>query len=85
MTPDSTMPPTIGDLKAIGLTGALIWCVNSDCGRSATVSWEKIGLPDATPFPSVVKRKRFVCAGCGSTKASAIPDWSGHRASGTGG
>jgi hypothetical protein len=75
-------PPTIGNLRAQGLTGAKITCTG--CRRTADLTWEKIGLPDETPFPQIKAMKRFTCSVCKSRTCHMSPDWTGHKAQGSG-
>jgi hypothetical protein len=56
-----------------------------DCKRSEPVSFDVVALPDGTPFPNIVKLRRFRCEGCGSRNAVLTPDWRGMNAPGMGG
>ena len=68
-------PPTIGDLKAQGVKGVIAIC--DECPRpSTTKSWDAIGLPDETEFPSIVHRRQFRCETCGAA-GRIMPDWAG--------
>jgi hypothetical protein len=56
----------------MGVEGIEVMC--RDCRRSAALSFDVITLPDETPFPEIVKLRRFRCEGCGSNKAVVTPD-----------
>ena len=77
------LPPTIARLKEMGVAGVEAMC--RDCRRSAPLSFDVIALPDETPFPEIVKLRRFRCEGCGSKKAVVTPDWRGMKVPGMGG
>ena len=81
--PKPEPPPTIGDLKAMGVEGVDVTC--RDCRRSEPVPFAVLALPDETLFPRIVKLRRFRCAGCGSRAAFVTPDWRGMKAPGAGG
>jgi hypothetical protein len=84
--PESKLPPpTIGYLRRDGLDGVIVQCANIDCRRTADISWDAIGLPEDTPFPEIVFRARFRCAGCGQLDCYVSPNWRGYMASGNGG
>ena len=68
-------PPSIGYLRGQGVTSVYVSCGNSVCQRGSTLTFDAIGLPDDTPFPSIATRKRWVCRRCGSTGASVMPSW----------
>jgi hypothetical protein len=65
-------PPTVADLKAMGLTGADVTCTK--CHRARLIVWGDIGLPDETPFPDVASLRRFVCATCGAREFTGTPE-----------
>ena len=71
-----TQPPDITNLKAKGAVGAALYC--NVCHHSATISWEKLALPDETLFTGV-RELRFVCSACGGRRVHVMPDWSGMR------
>jgi hypothetical protein len=75
-------PPTIADLKSMGVEGVDVTC--RDCQRSKSLPFDRIALPDETPFPDIAKLRRFRCDGCGSSKAFVTPDWRGMNAPGAG-
>ena len=77
-------PPTIGSSKTEGLTGVWVTCLHPDCRRSVALEWDRLGLPDDTPFLEIGARRRFVCSGCGSREVSVTPDWREYRAQGMG-
>jgi hypothetical protein len=81
MMPETRIdPPTIADLKAMGVEGVDVTC--RDCQRSEPVSFDVIALPDETLFPNLVKLRRFGCASCGSRAAFVTPGWRGMKAPG---
>ncbi len=75
-------PPTIADLKRMGLTGVLPLC--RDCKHSGAVAFDALHLPDDTPFPLILRARRFRCEHCGSRDCQVTPDWRNYRASGMG-
>jgi hypothetical protein len=75
-------PPTIADLKAMGLTGAHVACTK--CFRDRILTWAEISVPDATSFPQIASLRRFVCAACGAREYTMTPDWSAYRPQGGG-
>ena len=68
-------PPTIGYLRRQGVTKVYVSCASTNCQRGSTLTFDAIGLPDDTPFPSIATRKRWVYRRCGSRKASVMPSW----------
>jgi hypothetical protein len=83
MRRESNKPPTIAHLSASGVAGVFILCL--DCRRSTDLPFERLGLPDQTLFPDIVRLRRFRCEGCGGRRAAVTPDWRGYKASGMGG
>ncbi len=57
-------PPTIAYLRGQGVTGARVSCRNVDCGRSVTVPFDNMGLPEGTPFPQIARLRKWVCQSC---------------------
>lgn len=66
-------PPTIADLKAIGMTGVQVTC--DFCQRSKAMAWDALGLPDEMLFPTIVHRRRFSCSACDRKGVTVVPDW----------
>jgi hypothetical protein len=80
MTAFAGHPPDIAHFKGHGLRGVLITCTN--CTRMSVMGWEKLGLPDSTPFPDIDRLKRFACSACGSKAVTIAPDWTACRPKG---
>jgi hypothetical protein len=78
------IPPTISNLRAIGLTGLSVTCGGADCQHSIDMKFDDLKVPDETPFPQIVKLRGFTCSVCGSWRVTAMPDWRMHRAHGAG-
>ena len=74
-TRNNRPPPDIAYLRGQGVVGARITCKGTDCGRTVTVTFDQIGLPEDTPFPQIARRRRWVCQKCGSREVSVMPDW----------
>jgi hypothetical protein len=81
---DQLGPPTVLDLKGMGLAGINSWCRNPDCRHSGKVSWDKLGVSDQTAFPAIQDKVRLRCSACGAANFQITPDWSGYRPSGSG-
>lgn len=64
-------PPTVGQLRGLGVTGARLWCVG--CGRNANLSWEALKALDEEPFPTAGRRP--ACTACGSRQVQRMPNW----------
>lgn len=64
-------PPTIGMLKAQGVTGARLWCV--ECGHHAVMTWKAMRAKDDEPFPTVGRSLK--CSACGGRQVHRMPDW----------
>ncbi len=73
-------PPTIAYLRGQGVTGARVTCRNAACGRSVTVPFDKMGLPDDTPFPQIARLRKWVCQKCKGRQVSVMPEWRDPRA-----
>ena len=78
------IPPTIGHLKAMGLSALRVTCANLDCRHSGAVTFEQVNASDETLFPALAWQRRFICRECGLRSRCAMPDWTGYRASGMG-
>jgi hypothetical protein len=68
----------------MGLTGLTVTCSGAECQHSTDMRFDDLGLADDVAFPEIKKLKRFTCPVCGSGRVTAMPDWTGHRAKGTG-
>jgi hypothetical protein len=62
---------TLGDMRASGVRGLLIFCSDYKCSHLIAVSgdrWpDEVRLSDLEP--------RFVCRACGNRGADVRPDW----------
>jgi len=81
MTPE---PPTIGHLKSHGLEGLFVTCANAACLNSKPFTFAALDLADDVQFPSIARRRRFVCTQCGGRMVNVMPEWRAHRAVGNG-
>ncbi|MGB8278411.1 MAG: hypothetical protein WCF20_10845 [Methylovirgula sp.] len=77
-------PPTIAHLKDHGLEGLFITCANPHCLHAAPFTFVALGLADDLPFPSIARRRQFLCTQCGGRAVNVSPDWRAHRAYGAG-
>jgi hypothetical protein len=77
-------PPTIAHLKTHGLEGLFVTCANAACQQSTPFTFAALGLEDDLPFPSIARRRRFVCSRCGSKAVNIMPNWRRLNASGMG-
>jgi hypothetical protein len=68
----NTGPPTVADLKAQGVPGATVWCI--ECHRRADKTFDELRAPDDMQFPEIVKTRRLRCS-CGSDRVSLMPNW----------
>ncbi len=75
-------PPSIAYLTAQGIAAAIVWC--ETCRHNARVQFSAMGLPTETPFPDIVRRKRFACLACGGREVTLQPCWADKPAQGTG-
>jgi hypothetical protein len=82
MRSESKNPPTIATLSASGVAGVYVLCQN--CWRSTAIPFDRLGLPDQTPFPIIVRLRRFRCEGCGGLRAAVTPDCREYKAPGMG-
>lgn len=72
-------PPTIADLRAEGIGGARMWCLNRACQHYGVVPFEAIQLPAGFNFIDLPKTRRFVCTECGAREVQVMPDWPRYR------
>ena len=72
---NNASPPTIAYLRSQGVSGARVSCRNAECGSSVTVPFDKIALPEDTPFPQIARVRKWVCAKCKGRQVSVMPDW----------
>ncbi|AVO46419.1 hypothetical protein [Phreatobacter cathodiphilus] len=70
-----TAPPTVGQLRALGVVGARLWCIG--CGRHAILSWEALKAKDEEPF--LTAGRRPACKACGGRQVQRMPDWPQHE------
>jgi len=77
-------PPTVGNLKSMGVSAFSVTCAHANCLHSASVTFSAAGVEDRASFPSIVDRRHFVCTRCGGRAVSIMPDWRDHKASGIG-
>lgn len=68
-------PPTIASLRRQGVISARISYKEEHCGRAVTVAFDKIDLPEDTPFPQIARLRKWVCVKCGSRNVFVMPDW----------
>jgi hypothetical protein len=83
MTAYAGPPPDIADFKGHGPRGILITSTN--CSRISAMAWEKLALPDNTPFTDIDRLKRFACSTCGSKAITIMPDRAAYKPQGGGG
>ena len=57
--PPPEPPPSIGDLRAQGVTRFRVSCNEVNCGHGADLILDMLGLPEDTPFPSVARWRRW--------------------------
>ena len=77
-------PPSISDLRRMGLTGIHVTCTGPSCQHGGVVAWDRLSLSEDMAFPEIQTPRRFRCQACGSVSVHIIPDWSAYRASGRG-
>jgi hypothetical protein len=76
-------PPSIAHLKTHGLLGLWVTCANAACQNSTAFTFAALDLDDEVPFPSIARRRQFVCTRCGGWRVNVMPDWRTHNAPGT--
>ena len=81
---DQIIPPSIADLRRMGLSGIHVTCKGPDCRHAGTIAWDQLSLASDIVFPEIQFRRRFRCQSCGSRSVHLMPDWSAYRASGMG-
>jgi hypothetical protein len=64
---------------AVGVSRA-----NAACLHSAAFTFAALALGDDVEFPSIARRRRFVCTQCGSRTVNVMPDWPDFSAPGNG-
>ena len=74
------IPPTIGHLRSMGLTGLTVTCSGVECHHAVDMRFDDLGLAEEVEFPQIVTLKRFWCSRCGSDRVTLMPDWRGQRA-----
>jgi hypothetical protein len=70
----TSTPPTIAHLKTHGLEGLFVTCANAACLRSTSFTFAALDLDDDVEFPSIARRRRFVCMQCGTKTVNVMPD-----------
>lgn len=73
--PAPLAPPTVAQLRALGVGGVRLWCVG--CGRHAVLSWAQLKAGDDELFPTAGRQP--ACSACGSREVTRMPDWPGHK------
>ena len=68
-------PPSIGYLRAQGVTHLRVSCSGPNCHHGSDLTFDALCRPDDTPFPSIATRRRWKWQRCGSRKASVMPRW----------
>jgi hypothetical protein len=64
---------TIGHARAAGETRFTVYCESTGCHHRGEMSFETLGLPDATIFVDIAKIKGFVCTKCGRRRVKLMP------------
>ena len=67
--------PSIGYLRDQGVTSLRVSCNGSNCHHGAALTFDVLGLPDDTPFPSIATRRWCTCERYGSRKVNVMPRW----------
>lgn len=80
----TSQTPTIVHLKTHSLDGLFATCANAGCLHSVTFTFAALELDDDVQFPSIARRRRFVCTQRGSRDVNLMPDWRRHKAHGNG-
>ena len=75
-------PPTIANLKDMGVRHFSVTCRRADCRHSSKFAFEEAGLPDILYFPDIAMVRRFTCIKCGGREVQITPDWSSRRPAG---
>jgi hypothetical protein len=78
------IPPSISDLRRVGINGIHVTCTGTSCQHGGVVAWDRLSLSEDIAFPNIPTRRRFRCQSCGSRSVHIMPDWSAYRASGMG-
>lgn len=80
----SLPPPDIAHLRGMGLKAILVSCIVTTCQHNASIEFDVLPFPDATPFPYIAESGRLKCGRCGSRAVTTMPDWRDYRAKGGG-
>ncbi len=83
-TSNPIAPPSIADLRRMGLTGIHVTCTDQNCRHGGVLAWDRLLLSEDIPFPEIQFRRRFCCQACGSSSVHIMPDWGAYKASGMG-
>jgi hypothetical protein len=78
-------PPTIGHLKRMGVTGAVITCTFPPCRRTSDIRFDSLPFRDETPFPQILATGQLRCLRCGRLATSCMPDWRDYKPRGSSG
>ena len=60
-------PPTIAHLKGHCLVGLFVVCANAACMHATASSFAALDLAEHVQFPSITRRRHFVCSRCGAS------------------
>lgn len=64
-------PPSIQQLKTLGVSGVRLFCDAHACSHKATIGFNSLNRSDQTVFFEL----RFRCSKCGSRSVSFQPEW----------
>ena len=73
--PPPLPPPTIGYLRAQGITRVHVSYNGVNCHHGVVLTLDALSLPDDTPLSSIATRLRWKCQRCGSRKVRVMPSW----------
>lgn len=76
-------PPTIADLRKMGVSKANMTCTDASCRHSAYVAFDDMKVGEDLAFPAIMLTRRFTCVACGGRTVNLTPDWRSHRPRGT--
>lgn len=66
-------PPTVGELKAQGATGAAVSC--RFCRNRSILTFDQLRAADDMPFPEIFERRRLRCSNCQADKIGFTVEW----------
>jgi hypothetical protein len=61
-------PATIGNLRHNGIEQVKVECAVPHCYHRGAFKFDDLGIEDDVEFPSIAKRRSFICTRCGSRK-----------------